>query len=97
MTLLVEHKNDRALPKGQFANITSGVEFSFPRYRPLKRTHRVSDAMVTEAEVEHIMPMLPNAANLLASRMALKGCAAVGAMVVLQSLRDLDPRMPTES
>ena len=95
--MLVEYKNDRALTKGQFASTISGVEFFFPRYKPLKWSHRVSEAMSIEAEVEHTMPMLPNAANLIASRMALKGCAAVGAMLVLQSLRDLDPRMPTES
>ena len=81
--MLVEYKNDRALTKGQFASTISGVEFFFPRYKPLKWSHRVSDAMAIEAEVEHTMPMLPNAANLIASRMALKGYATVGAMLVL--------------
>ena len=89
--MLVEYKNDRALTKGQFASAISGVEFFFPRYKPLKWSHRVSDAMAIEAEVEHTMPMLPHAANLIASRMALKGYATVGAMLVLQVTAGLRP------
>ena len=89
--MLVEFKNARALTKGQFANAVNGVEFFFPRYKPLKWSHRVSEAMAIEAEVEHTMPMLPNATNLIASRMAMKGFATVGAMLVLQVTSALRP------
>ena len=89
--MLVEYKNARALTKGQFASTISGVEFFFPRYKPFTWAKKVSDAMAIEADVDHTMPMLPNAANLIASKMALKGYATVGAMLVLQVTCGLRP------
>ena len=89
--MLVEYKNARGLTKGQFANAVNDVEFFFPRYKPLTWARRVSEAMAIEADVVHTMPMLPNAANLIASRLALKGYATVGAMLVLQVTCGLRP------
>ena len=89
--MLVEFKNARALTKGQFAATLNGVEFFFPRYKPLTWAHKVADAMAIEATVSHTLPMLPNATYLVASRMALKGFATVGAMLVLQVTIALRP------
>lgn len=89
--MLVEYKNARSLTKGQLSNTLNGVEFFFPRYKPLRWAKQVADAMAVEADVQHTIPMLPNAANLIASKLALKGYATVGAMLVLQVTTGMRP------
>ena len=89
--MLVEYKNARSLTKGQFSNTLNCVEFFFPRYKPLRWAKQVADAMAVEADVQHTIPMLPNAANLIASKLALKGYATVGAMLVLQVTTGMRP------